>query len=1279
MENRKVWKRVAALLLALALAFTNATFQTETVQAASARVKSVTLKIGSKKVTKKTVTMYSGDTKTLKVSVSPSKAKKKVEFRSDKKSVASVNSKGVVTAKKSGRAKIKVTVTGKDKKKKSAYVNIKVKNVSLKLSKGDATLLVGKSLQLKATVSPKRGVSWESSNKQVASVSPSGLVKGKKAGNATITARVGSKKATCKVKVTGASAADPDDGDDGGYVAPEVKVQGLSASIEGGDTVYVGHSRLINTVIVPANATDKTLSYVSSNTGVAQVNTNGAILGIAKGTAVITVTAASGVKTAVTVKVVEIPVESVEVTPGKVTLPITGTASLTATVLPEEASNKVINWSSDDTSIAKVDVNGKVTGVAEGKTEIKAQVNGSNRFGVCEVEVVSNSNIADGITVEVTNPYKDNTGEEYPNTVLFGKNMAVRARVVRDGQPVGNTNVNLTLKDSYGNAPNAFELSSKNEKTDSDGYANFYITLNAENDGLDAFSGKWQSLIVIARDSASNETAEVTARFATIQLDKIAVLNNSSADYAKIAPSSNASPADSGIYETVSTNGAKKEQYVTSQQVSTAGSDHRVYLDAQPYLLLPATKESEHSGDWLVTYPDGEESGVSGACSIYNDATNETTTTNVEEVPAGLNNLTVSFNKISLSKYTAIYLDLYNAETGEPIDHKEITAENNGVSAGVQLGVQRDIRSYLVVSLVSQGQVEADNEGYAIKEIKGGWTTSSNGQAMSVPLKDAVEWEAIGPEYSEWNNLNDLADYVPADMVAENYTYRYKVPVFPQAGNAVIEAKNPNDTVTEYFVYPSVNAKTSGSYTNKNSLAPVRNTIKAVYLGQEDVTRQNVGTLEADGNMAVVDSTETGVTALKAVIHINGLSSSELDSQNGGELYTAIQWVPVPQSPVLETVQEYYAIEGQSVTIRAQLTDQNGNDVSLSKGIQFKYKYGEITKQGETLVNAEGDTTNNFVTVIASTNNTTDKYGKAELKLQGYNMAYVEGLTATCEGYKVKLTIGSNTEEEIRKANIYWVDLGLTYANSAVKDDSPQRITNFENKVGAITTESSSKAGKKWKVGFLPVARSHTFGYSEPEKVERPVQANEFISVSNIPVAYTYSGEGSCTYSNSVATIYSEKSGTTSLTGKVKLPTDTSNVMFTFYDADGNEVSHPNIGDNGSSSSTENTGLNYQMHWNTSGEFLQLLAGDGTSLSMSQSTEVYLKLVDQYGTPIEGKNITYTISGLNGTEGEQTGVTDSNGAVTISLPAPGQAGTTVITATAEKDKNLQGSIALTYN
>ena len=70
-------------------------------------IKSVAVRIDGKKVTKKTVTLHKGKKTTLKVSVSPRKAKKNVTYTSSKKSVATVSKKGKVTAKKAGMAKLK--------------------------------------------------------------------------------------------------------------------------------------------------------------------------------------------------------------------------------------------------------------------------------------------------------------------------------------------------------------------------------------------------------------------------------------------------------------------------------------------------------------------------------------------------------------------------------------------------------------------------------------------------------------------------------------------------------------------------------------------------------------------------------------------------------------------------------------------------------------------------------------------------------------------------------------------------------------------------------------------------------------------------------------------------------------------------------------------------------------------------------------------------------------------------------------------------------------------
>lgn len=121
-------RRLVALGMASLMVLSSAFVSDVKADAASKKaVKRVTLKIGKKKVTKKTVTLTKGKSATLKVSVSPAKAKKSVSFKSSKKSVVSVSKKGKLKAKKTGTAKITVTVKGKNKKSKKTWVKVKVK------------------------------------------------------------------------------------------------------------------------------------------------------------------------------------------------------------------------------------------------------------------------------------------------------------------------------------------------------------------------------------------------------------------------------------------------------------------------------------------------------------------------------------------------------------------------------------------------------------------------------------------------------------------------------------------------------------------------------------------------------------------------------------------------------------------------------------------------------------------------------------------------------------------------------------------------------------------------------------------------------------------------------------------------------------------------------------------------------------------------------------------------------------------------------------------------
>ena len=362
---------------------------TESVVAISKKGKTeykYTIKIKAKKVNVKKVSascpgsVVEGNTIKISTKVSPSDATdKSLSFKSNNSGIATVNNSGIVKGIRRGTATITIASKSNPKIKTSVKVNVLPRTIAVSgvSVSGSSSVKVGSSIQLHSSVSPanatNKSLLYQSSNANIATVSSTGAVKGVRPGTVTISVTSRSNpKASAKLTVN---------------VAPNtIAVTNIGISCKG--SVYVGETTSLSTSVSPANATDKTLVYKSSDTGIATVNSEGVIKGINPGNATITVSAKSnsGVRSEVTIKVIKKSSEDSEDTVPVTGISLSGFSSLSvgqtekyiATIKPANASNKGVIFTSSNASVATVDANGNVKGIKAGTTTISATAKGNS-------------------------------------------------------------------------------------------------------------------------------------------------------------------------------------------------------------------------------------------------------------------------------------------------------------------------------------------------------------------------------------------------------------------------------------------------------------------------------------------------------------------------------------------------------------------------------------------------------------------------------------------------------------------------------------------------------------------------------------------------------------------------------------------------------------------------------------------------------------------------------------------------------------------------------------
>ncbi len=386
---------------------------------ASASVRSVTLN-------KATSSIKVGSSEQLTVSVIVlGGASQSVSWTSSDAGIATV-SQGVITGISEGEAKILATSTVDDSKADTVTVTVTASASvrSVTLNKATSSIKVGSSEQLIVAVivlgGASQSVTWTSSDNTIATVNSSGEITALIIGTAiiTVTSTVDTtQKATATITV----------------IAATVSVSGVNITSPT-VSIVVGDASPVEATVLPANATNQSVTWSSSDSLVATIDANGVITGVSVGTANIIVETTEGeFKDTVVVTVTPILVTGVTLNTNAVTVGENSSARVLAMVVPSEATNQAVTWTTSDTTVATVDSNGVITGVLVGTADI--------------IVTTTEGEFKDTVVVTIT-PILVTGVTLNTNTVTVGENSSARVLAMVVPSDAADTSVSWTTSDT---------------------------------------------------------------------------------------------------------------------------------------------------------------------------------------------------------------------------------------------------------------------------------------------------------------------------------------------------------------------------------------------------------------------------------------------------------------------------------------------------------------------------------------------------------------------------------------------------------------------------------------------------------------------------------------------------------------------------------------------------------------------------------------------------------------------------------------------------------------
>ena len=301
------------------------------------------------------------NTTTLLATITPSNAiDTTIEWKSSNPQIASVDQNGKITARSNGTAIITAKTSNEQSQTCEVNVTTSPSKVTLNNSSVSLDMLNSREVCLQATIEPLTSIDknliWTSSNENVATVDSNGNVIANSNGTAIIKCETpNGKSASCNINVITSGSG--------------IYLNKSSVNLNLDDTKQIN----LKATIIPSSASNKVITWSSSDPSIATVDTNGLVTAKKSGNATITANTSNGrcatCKVVVSNLVTKINLDKtiLSIDPTK-----SNKAKLNATVYPANATNKKVKWISSDSSIATVDSNGNVVAKKVGKVTITA-------------------------------------------------------------------------------------------------------------------------------------------------------------------------------------------------------------------------------------------------------------------------------------------------------------------------------------------------------------------------------------------------------------------------------------------------------------------------------------------------------------------------------------------------------------------------------------------------------------------------------------------------------------------------------------------------------------------------------------------------------------------------------------------------------------------------------------------------------------------------------------------------------------------------------------------